>query len=116
MGVIKDGGKPLDGLLDQRQVSQKPQQLFRVGKTALRPEPFSFAARHDYCIGTGILFLFHTNSSLNNFQLLPSFSMMEIIGMNNAITIPPTITARPTIMIGSIMDVSALTALSTSSS
>ena len=46
----------------------------------------------------------------------PSFSMMLISGMNRAITIPPTTTARNTIINGSIIDVSAPTALSTSSS
>ena len=42
--------------------------------------------------------------------------MMLINGMNKAMTIVPTTTARKTIMIGSSMEVSAATELSTSSS
>ena len=42
--------------------------------------------------------------------------MMETIGRNSAITIVPTISARNTIMNGSMTDVRLFTALSTSSS
>ena len=47
---------------------------------------------------------------------LPIFSIIVTIGMNMATTMVPTITASTTIISGSISEVSALTALSTSSS
>jgi general secretion pathway protein K len=46
----------------------------------------------------------------------PSLSISLTRGMNSAITMPPTITASTQIMIGSIMEVNASTARSTSSS